>query len=986
MAVVAAEETEAEAEGGVLSASSGRGGEVEDGASSSGQLPSSCDVFEDVLAAAWNRKDPVVVKGGVAEGEGGGVERARGAAVGAEKEAAVAEGEDEVPSVSSERGKESGNRESSPRKLSSSFDVLPALTSWGRNVAAEVGGGGVEGACVATVAAEEEAVAEGRSDVSSVSSERGAGVEGASSIGELSSSFDVLEALSNWGRNVAAEGEGGSVEGARALAVPVEEEAAVEGEGEVLSVSSEKILSVSSEREGVVEDGASSPGELSSSFDLLEALLNWEDPVAAEGEGLGGARAGAVETEEVVRGSADEVLAADVSVGSSNIGVVSSGAGGDGGGGDTSANGGGGDGGVIDQGLWELLCSASTSSDEDERKHASEGDEAVGSPGVYGSGSATSGLGEGGAASREIKDCESERGRGERNGLGFAAGLDSAADESFEDSVQRRDFNKVEPALSPLFGLSGESPAADATTSDANVAAQAAALDADGNVADQRGPGTGVSESLNYSFSHVEDSKLSDRGGGAPESTMEDRDAVADSVECDESYRTIEGDGGADGDGEGHEGDGVEGAGGIAADDVASSQAPSCLSGAGEGESRPCVAKGRSSVIDTTHCGKGVENVSIFPPEPDTAAAAATAATADGKGAAAAPSDAMAGVETGGSGASVDDAADDDSEKLSKQVSGVSVGDEITEGLMVTMLRGELPTPPPSPGKPGSTGEYYNGGGGATAPAKDEATSAAATDRRGGGSGDGDGSDAEAQGSAGSPSAGHLAAQRDGIWRRVESLDFNGVDEGELSSPSEGSAGFLGLGRPGHGGAAGSSTRRGASGGASGAGSRGASASWAEIREGFAKHADTGGVEGGRRTSLGWEELTPDASADDDEDEDELEEEGVGGRVGVVGEVGKEEEGEGKEEGKGSVRVELEGARTEAKKDSDGWDNAAVTETYRIDGAITVRDGDGLDEGGSRPGSGVAAAAAAGAGDETEVNTWLCLGMWEQGGSRLLTS
>lgn len=63
-----------------------------------------------------------------------------------------------------------------------------------------------------------------------------------------------------------------------------------------------------------------------------------------------------------------------------------------------------------------------------------------------------------------------------------------------------------------------------------------------------------------------------------------------------------------------------------------------------------------------------------------------------------------------------------------------------------------------------------------------------------------------------------------------------------MSSPSEVSAGILGLERPGIGGAAGSGARR----GARGAGRRGSSASLAEVRGRFVKHAVTGGAEEAR--------------------------------------------------------------------------------------------------------------------------------------------
>eukprot|EP00904_Undaria_pinnatifida_P008461 jgi/Undpi1/4745/HiC_scaffold_18.g08098.m1 len=73
-------------------------------------------------------------------------------------------------------------------------------------------------------------------------------------------------------------------------------------------------------------------------------------------------------------------------------------------------------------------------------------------------------------------------------------------------------------------------------------------------------------------------------------------------------------------------------------------------------------------------------------------------------------------------------------------------------------------------------------------------------------------------------------------WARI------GASSGSVSLPSEVSAGILGLERPGIGGAAGSSARR----GARGAGRRGSSASLAEVRGRFVKHAVTGGAEEAR--------------------------------------------------------------------------------------------------------------------------------------------
>ena len=94
----------------------------------------------------------------------------------------------------------------------------------------------------------------------------------------------------------------------------------------------------------------------------------------------------------------------------------------------------------------------------------------------------------------------------------------------------------------------------------------------------------------------------------------------------------------------------------------------------------------------------------------------------------------------------------------------------------------------------------------------------------------------------------------------VDIVDSSGLTERELSSPEP--AGLIALGRPGSRadvdtGAGGSGSETGSA--SSGAG-RGEGSSWAEVRERFSRNAEAREVERRRRTSLGPEEVSADAS------------------------------------------------------------------------------------------------------------------------------
>ena len=290
-------------------------------------------------------------------------------------------------------------------------------------------------------------VAEGEGEGLSVLSERSEeSTDGLAWPGELSSSLDVLEGNTNLGPDAAAEREGADVEGAGAAAVTV---------GETWSRGG--VSSVSPVKRGRSENRAPSSGELLPPVEnLFETAAgafgrgdSREDSVLAEREGPWteedecGGGGGAGEKESLVEGDGDDLLS--------------------------------------------VSC---------ERRGR---------------------LADGAPSPGELSSCNgdgvgSERDRGERDGLDFALGLESSADGSSDYCAWQPDFIRVESAASSPFDLSGESLGADATTVDAtvpedtppnaNAADAAAVLDADGSVAGERGPGTGVSDSLEYSFSH----------------------------------------------------------------------------------------------------------------------------------------------------------------------------------------------------------------------------------------------------------------------------------------------------------------------------------------------------------------------------------------------------------------------------------------------------------------------------------------------------